>query len=104
MLEWAGVSFSKGDIYRIFLSIKKLAEGLPSEVEKLRFFGRISTRSLPYYIVEGLSSEDEEGIVETKQEGRNGANKYAYWVTQNIESAQWAKLPNVSMGQVVAAR
>lgn len=86
LLEWAGVSFSKGDIYRIFLSIKKLAEGLPGEVEKLRFFGKITTRGLPYYIVEGLSPEDEEGIVETKQEGRNGANKYAYWVSSLLQS------------------
>lgn len=104
LLEWGGISFGKGEIYRIFLSIKKLSESLPSEVEKLRFFGKITTRTLPYYIVEGLSPEDEENIDETKQEGRNGANKNAYWVTQSIESAAWTKLPNVTMEQVVAAR
>ncbi len=103
-MEWGGISFGKGEIYRIFLSIKKLSESLPSEVEKLRFFGKITTRSLPYYVVEGLSPEDEEGAVDTKQEGRNGANKNAYWVTQSIESATWTKLPNVTMEQVVAAR
>ena len=80
LLEWGGVSFGRGEIYRIFLSIKKLSETLPGEVEKLRFFGKITTRSLPYYIVEGLSPEDEENLVETQQEGRSGANKNAYWV------------------------
>jgi len=86
------------------LSIKKLAESLPGDVERLRFFGKISTRALPYYVVEGISPEEEEGIDETKQETKAGANKFAYWVTQNVESAVWTKLPNVTMAQVVAAR
>jgi hypothetical protein len=61
LLEWSGVSFGKSEIYRLYLSIKKLAETLPGEVEKVRFFGRISTRSMPYYVVEGTSPEEEEG-------------------------------------------
>jgi radial spoke head protein 4A len=44
------------------------------------------------------------GIDETKQETKAGANKFAYWVTQNIESGQWTKLPNVTMTQIVASR
>jgi len=104
LLEWAGISIGKGDVYRLYLSVKKFAESLPAEVDRLRFFGRISTRSLPYYILEGLSPEEEEGIDESKQETRSGANKYSYWVTQSIESGIWIKLPNVTMAQVVAAR
>lgn len=104
LLEWAGISIGKGDVYRLYLSVKKFAESLPAEVERLRFFGRISTRGLPYYILEGLSSEEQEGIDETKQETRSGANKYAYWVTQSIDSGSWTKLPNVTMADVVAAR
>lgn len=104
MLEWAGVSLGKGEIYRLFLSIKKLAESLPGDVASLRFFGKINTRGAPYYIVEGLSPEDEEGIIDTQQEGRNGANKYAYWVIQSVESDSWVKLPNVKMAQIVIAR
>jgi len=90
----------------LYLSIKSLSESLPSEVERLRFVGIIKTRSLPYYVVEGLNPEDEEGVDEMKQEGRNGANKYSYWVTQAPESSasQWVKLPNVTMQQVVLAR
>jgi len=104
LLEWAGISIGKGDVYRLYLSVKKFAESLPGEVDRLRFFGRISTRGLPYYILEGLSAEEEEGIDESKQETRSGANKYSYWVTQSIESGTWTKLPNVTMAQVVAAR
>lgn len=104
MFEWAGISFGKGEIYRLYLSVKKLAESLPEGVEKLRFFGKISTRSVPYYIVEGLCSDDEDGIDEMKQEGKNGANKYSYWVSQSIESSTWVKLPNVTMEQIVKVR
>jgi radial spoke head protein 4A len=104
LLEQAGVSFGRSDTYRLYLSIKKLSETLPAEAERLRFFGRISTRGAPYYIVEGINPEDEENVEETKQEGRSGANKYAYWVTQDIEACVWTKLPNVTMAQVVTAR
>ena len=43
------------------------------------------------------------------QEGKAGANKYAYWVTQSIELGTnahggWLKLPNVTMDQVVKSR
>ena len=56
--------FYQGEAYRLYLSIKKFAESLPAEVERLRFFGKILTRTVPYYIVEGVSPEEEENIVE----------------------------------------
>jgi radial spoke head protein 4A len=102
-LELGGVSFGKGELYRLFLSVKKFAESLSAEVEKLRFVGKISTRSTPYYVLEGLATEDEEGIDEFKQEGRSGVNKYTYWVSQNIEAVDWTKLPNVTCDQLVTA-
>jgi radial spoke head protein 4A len=106
LLEWAGVSLGKGTVYRLYLSIKALAESPIGEAEKLRFFGRISTRTKPYYVVQGINPEEEEGVDETKQEGKSGANKYAFWVSQNIEAgaSSWVKLPNVTMDQVVIAR
>lgn len=104
LLEWAGVNFGKGEIYRLFLSIKKHGEGLSADVERLRFVGKITTRGLPYYVIEGVSPEEEEGINESEQEGKSGANRYAYWVTQSLESVQWTKLPNMKQDQVVKAR
>lgn len=103
LLEWAGISFGRSEAYRLYLSIKKFSLSVPAEVERLRFFGRLTTRSSPYYVIEGLNPEDEEAD-ESKQEGRNGANKYSYWVSQNLESGAWIKLPNVTQAQVVIAR
>lgn len=104
LFEWAGISFGRSDTYRLYLSIKAFAETLPAEVERLRFFGMIKTRGSPYYIVEGNNADEDEEIDEKLQEGKAGANKYSYWVTQSVESGTWVKLPNVTMAQVVAAR
>ena len=105
LLEWAGISFGKGDVYRLYLSVKKLAETLPGDVGRLRLFGKISTRSSPYYIVEGLSDGDPEGVDPTKQEGKEGANKYVYWVAQSVEATLgWVKLPHVTSDEVVTSR
>ena len=94
-------------MYRLYLSIRKLAETLPAEVGKLRFFGQISTTGKePYIIVEGLNPEDEEDINESLKEGRNGANKYCYWVARTYTSSvhDWVKLPNITSNQIVKAR
>lgn len=104
LLEWAGISFGRSEAYRLYLSIKKFSQSLSADVERLRFFGRISTRNAPYFVIEGINPEDEEGADELLQEGRNGANKYSYWVSQCLESGVWTKLPNVTMAQVVTAR
>jgi Radial spokehead-like protein len=76
-------------------------------VNNLRYFGQISTTGKkPYVIVEGMSAEEEENIDDSLQEGRNGANKYSYWVARSCTAApeEWVKLPNVTMAQVVKAR
>lgn len=104
IFESAGISIGRTQTYRLFLSIKRFAETLPAEVERLRFFGVVKTRGAPYYIIEGLNPEDEEGINESLQEGRNGVNKYSYWVSQSTETITWTKLPNVTMAQIVASR
>ena len=102
LLEWAGVNIGRTEVHRLYLSVKKLAESLPGEVTRLRFFGKILTKGLPYFVLEGMNPEDEEGADEMKQEGRNGANKYAYWVARRTDSGveDWVKLPNVTMAQV----
>ena len=104
LLEWAGVSLGKTETHRLYLSVKSLAESLPGDVERLRFFGKINTLGLPYFIFEGISPEEEEGFNERQQEGKAGANKYAYWITQAPESKKWVKLPNVTSDQIVKSR
>ena len=94
-------------VYRLYLSIKQLAETLPAEVGKLRYFGQIrTTGKKPYVIVEGLNPEDEEGIDELLQEGKNGGNKYAYWVARSTtaQPSEWIKLPNFTSDQIIKAR
>ena len=82
VLEWAGVSLGKTEVYRLYLSIKTLADTLPGEADRTRFFGKIYTRGEPYYIVEVASLFEGEEIDPFKQEGKEGANKYTYFVTQ----------------------
>ena len=57
-------------------------------------------------IVEGLNPEDEEGIDELLQEGKNGGNKYAYWVARSTtaQPSEWIKLPNFTSDQIIKAR
>lgn len=105
VLEWAGVSLGKTEVYRLYLSIKTLADTLPGEADRTRFFGKIYTRGEPYYIVEVASLFEGEEIDPFKQEGKEGANKYTYMVTQTPEAAGgWTKLPEVTSAQVVACR
>jgi len=107
LLEWANVSIGKGDLYRLYLSIKKLAESLPGEVERLRFFGKITTRTSAYWVVEGINPEEPEIADPRKMEGKSGPNKYAYWVAKSVNVAdvkEWVKLPNVTQEQIVKAR
>ena len=105
ILEWAGVSLGRAEIYRLYLSIKALADSIAGD-NRARFFGKIYTRGEPYYVVEMNSVyEGEEEIDPKKQEGKEGANKYTYFVSQNIEAGvpSWTKLPEVKAAQVVAA-
>jgi radial spoke head protein 4A len=86
----------------LYLSIKKLAERLPEDVGSLRFWGRMTTMSAPYYVVEGANVEDDAD--DTKlQEGKDGANKYAYWVSNTLEPESWSQLPQITCNQIVSA-
>lgn len=102
MLQWAGVGFGRAEAYRLYLSIKKLAEKLPEDIVALRFWGRMSTLSKPYFIVEGSNPEEDPEDLRL-QEGRDGANKYAYWVSQTLEPDSWTQLPQVTCLQIVTA-
>jgi len=104
LLKSAGINFGDGETYRLYLSIKAHAESLAGEAGRSRFFGKITTRGSPYYVVETLSTFEGEEIDATKQEGKEGANKFNYYVTQTpAESSSWSKLPEVTMAQVQAA-
>ncbi len=105
LLKWAGVSLGEGETYRLYLSIKALADSLPGDAERARFFGKITTRGQPYWIVEVLSTYEGEEVDPIKQEGKEGANKFQYYVSQSPhEKKSWVVLPQVTMAQVTASR
>lgn len=105
MWSWAGVSFGQLELYRLYLSIKKLALTLPEEHETLRFWGKITTRSGgDYTIIEGRAIEDQLGEIDPrKMEGTSGTNRYTYWVTRGADQP-WVQLPPVTQAQIVVSR
>lgn len=85
-------------------SLSQLAESLPGDHESLRFWGKITTRSADYVIVEGQATEDGLGeFDESLQEGKDGGNRYTYWVT-SAAGGEWQQLPPVTQSQITAAR
>jgi hypothetical protein len=104
LIEWAGVGLGAAEVFRLLLSIKTLAAALPKEVMALRFFGRITTRGLPYWVVEGTNVNDDVAAAEKKErEGIEGANRKCYWVTQSLQTS-WTLLPPVTCSRVVISR
>jgi radial spoke head protein 4A len=103
LLEWAGFGLGKAEVYRLYLSIKKLAEKT-SELEVIRFFGRFTTLGAPYYVVEcPNNTEEDEAPPLDIQEGVDGANKYMYLVSQTLAVDSWIQLPNVTCKQVMTS-
>lgn len=102
LLEWAGVSFGRETVYLLHLSLKKLAESLPSAYGQVRFWGQVNHARGRYYVAEARTYEDGEFDAFT-EEGMGGVNKYTYWVTQEF-AQPWVKLPNVNQKQMVRAR
>ena len=41
-MEWAGVSLGKTEVYRLYLSIKTLADTLPGEADRTRFLEKFT--------------------------------------------------------------
>ncbi|CAM9292680.1 unnamed protein product [Choristocarpus tenellus] len=104
MWEWAGISFGRLETYRLYLSVRKLAESLPGDHESLRFWGKISTREQDYFLVEGKATDEGLGEYdEFAQEGKDGANRYTYWVSRSA-CGEWQELPPVTQAQIVSAR
>ncbi|CAN0029291.1 unnamed protein product [Phaeothamnion confervicola] len=102
--EWAGVSLGRLETYRLYLSLKALARGLPAGHESLRFWGRITTRGGAYLVAEAKATDESNSELDPAiAEGTDGANRFAYWVSSAAGHA-WELLPPVTAAQVVGAR
>ncbi|CAN0587673.1 unnamed protein product, partial [Ectocarpus sp. 12 AP-2014] len=72
--------------------------------ESLRFWGKITTRGDDYIVVEGKALDETLGeFDEALQEGKDGGNRYTYWVARSA-GGEWKELPPVTQAQITAAR
>ena len=102
LYKWAGISSGATETYMLNLSLKKFCESLDGGYEAVKFWGKIITRDGDYFVCYGKTPEDPEEIDATAMEGKDGVNKYTYFVTKS-PSAPWVALPNVTMAQIVTA-
>jgi radial spoke head protein 4/6 len=102
LYEWAGLSFTKEDIFFIQNSMYKLVRENMEEnpISKIRFWGKMLTCSgNDYTIFECVDKALSE--ISPNLEGRGGANKYAYYV---LIDSKFSRLPNVEEVHLVCAR
>jgi putative intracellular protease/amidase len=103
-LEWAGVGLGREETNRLFIAMKKFSvqEGIP-----MVFWGKVLGVNNDYYVLEG-EKPDEDPLTEeepnpTLEEGKDGVNKYNYYVCNQLGTT-WVRLPNVSCAQIKASR
>jgi radial spoke head protein 4A len=105
LLRWAGVSLEEEEVMRLLLSIQALTT--KSQLQNVRFWGKIHGTQKDYYIVEAKQDEypePEEGKVPPKQEALGtGCNECIYFATNSPEEP-WTQLAVVQPEQIIAAR
>lgn len=89
---WAGVSFTKDEVYALFLSMTRHSS--ETGAQGLRFWGKVLGIKADYYVLEGVDPEAGES---------DEANALTYWVSTNIYS-EWTRLPNFNGSHVTTAR
>jgi radial spoke head protein 4A len=100
MLEAAGAGFGREETQRLQAALIKL--GSDSGATNLRIWGKISGTGADYIVAEGEAAEDDAEEPSADLEGKDGANKYAYWVCA-WAGAAWSKLPSVKASQILCA-
>jgi radial spoke head protein 4A len=104
LMRWAGVHFGEEESYHLALSIRQFANSLNQPDLNLRFWGRVQALNGFYYVLEGANfAEQEEEANPKEQEGKQGLNRFAYWVSMSAVGP-WLPLPNVTRAQVVLSR
>lgn len=82
---------------------KKFCEKTSPDYELIKFWGKIFTRNGDYYVLQGRTAEDPEELDPFKEEGKNGSNKYTYWVAKH-SCDNWTQLPPVTPEMIQVAR
>lgn len=102
MLEWAGVGFSKGETFRLSLTLQQLARSSSSST--LRFWGKILGIGADFYIAEGELPSQAEPEDPSSEEGASGINKFTYWAMKDDGEYKWIQLPNARREHIQIAR
>jgi len=119
MFEDAGIGLPQEELYRLFVSMKKLSDD--KNIKSIRFFGKILGTTKDYYIVETDLARPEEGGENPDAAGdasaakpvdpnfvpmekAMGVNKYIYFVATSLLGNHWTQLPDVSSEIIQASR
>jgi len=108
ILQWAGVGFGELESYKIKCALRNLAfKQMENSYTRIRLWGKMLGTDADYYIAEAYKEGDVGEADEANPDaevGGQGANKYTYFVTNDLVSQEWIKLPNIKPNEVVAAR
>lgn len=129
ILRQCGVGFSESETYEITTSVRQLAakvsdasmqEQIGGSVSKIRFWGKLLTRSsgagiCDYYVAEcegsfsgvgggSNASDDPSQLLDLKEERGSGVNRFVYFVKTSNNSLDWTMLPDVTPEQIRVAR
>ena len=103
ILEWAGITFSSKEWYKLLVAMKKLL--VENNCEYIRFFGKIYGTNSDYYIMQGIVKDypmkNPPKHVESR--GNEGINRYTFWVSNSLLE-YWNELPDITHEQLVASR
>ncbi|DBA04287.1 TPA: hypothetical protein N0F65_002049 [Lagenidium giganteum] len=102
MFEWAGIGFSRSEVFRLSVSLQKLAQA--NGTISMRFWGKILGYGADFYIAEGEVPGQSEPEDANAEEGAAGANKFTYWAMVDNGTYEWTRLPNVQRDQILIAR
>jgi len=108
ILQWVGVGFGELESYKVKCALRNLAfKQMDNAYTRIRLWGKILGSEADYYVAEAYK-EGEVGEADDAnpdaEVGGSGANKYTYFVTNDLVSQEWTKLPNVKPSEIVAAR
>lgn len=108
MLQWVGVGFGDLESYRVNCALRNLAfKQMEGGYTRIRLWGKMLGTDADYYVAEAYK-EGEVGEADElnpdAEVGGQGANKYTYFVTNDLVSQEWIKLPNIKPGDIVASR
>ena len=103
ILEWAGITFSAKEWYKLRLAMKKIL--VENNCEFIRFFGKIYGINSDYYIIQGVVKDYpmKNPLKHVESRGNEGINRYTFWVSNSILE-YWNELPDITHEQLVKSR